>query len=128
MKLYSRSDLVLVGFLVSSIVIVLISWSASFNLLTPPKTATTLSEFADCMPAPQNLFVLNDKVVWFGEYNSGLFNVPSGPSCYVFDSKGSLIDWGPETGDGEAITRFLKPAGQEKPITEQQAIEFVEGS
>jgi len=132
MKLYTRSDLVTVGVLASVGVIALVRWSAECNRLTPPPSVTTLAAFADCMPAPQHLAVINDtgaaKVIWVGDVAKSMFIPTSGPACYVFDAKGNLIQWELETGHGEATDRLLHHAYQEKPMTVQEAKDFFSGN
>jgi hypothetical protein len=92
--------------------------------LTPPHNATTLRDFAECMSSPTRLVKIQDEdatlIVWIGDTARTL---PSGPSCYVFNSGGQLIDWAPETGDGQRVTKYLEQAWHAEPLTVQQVIE-----
>lgn len=94
--------------------------------LAPPVGVATLPAFVDAMPPPQYLeLVHNDGreyVAWFGEV-SGPLDVPSGPSCYLFDDSGDLIDWQPETGDGGPVEAFLQSSERlEEEMTLEKAL------
>ena len=114
-------------------VVGLVAWgwmtSAESARLTPPPSATTLEAFADCMPPPQRLAAIKDggatRVIWIGE--TAMWSLASGPSCYVFDANGKLVQWDWETGDGQTTTRFLQPAWEADPLTIQQAIDLIGG-
>jgi hypothetical protein len=76
----------------------------------PPPDAKSLQEFAERMPPPVHLTMLNDEgrptVIWVGEKTS-FPAIPSGPSCYQFDESGNLIDWCSDTGEGHRLDRFV---------------------
>jgi len=82
--------------------------------LAPPEGVDTLAEFSRTMPPPRHLADIGEpghsRLVWIGE--TALIALPSGPSTYVFDENGKLIDWSPTTGDGESITHDCQIAWQ----------------
>jgi hypothetical protein len=96
--------------------------------LAPPAGVTTLTRFADRMPPPRQLeLYLQDGrryIAWHGERMS-LLTFPSGPSCYLFDDRGQLVDWQPETGDGGPVQRFLSDSVQEQAISVDEALALV---
>ena len=95
--------------------------------LAPPPAANTLTTFAEHMPAPRRVAQIDDagvkKIVWVGD--TAMWALTSGPSCYVFDASGNLIEWDVSTGDGEPITRYLQPAWSSDPLTVEQALALV---
>jgi len=104
--------------------------SAELKRLTPPETATNIRSFAECMPKPQRVARINDagktRIVWIGDTAS--WALPSGPSCYIFDASGKLIEWNATTGDGEPTTRYLQQAYQSPPMTVQDASGYGTGT
>ncbi len=126
----NRKTLIELGFVGGVGITAFVAWiavaSAQRGRLTPPPTATTLEAFAESMPAPQRLAAINDggttKIVWIGD--TAMWSFPSGPACYVFDSKGMLTQWDLETGDGQPTTRLLQRVWQAKSLTVQEAIDF----
>jgi len=95
--------------------------------LAPPPTVKTLASFAEQMPAPKHVAQIDDagvpNIVWVGD--TAMWAFPSGPSCYIFDASGKLIEWNASTGDGESTTRYLQPAWDSVPLTVEQAIALV---
>jgi len=95
--------------------------------LAPPPNGKTLATFAERMPAPKRVAQIDDagvtRIVWVGD--TAMWALPSGPSCYVFDASGKLIEWDASTGDGEPTTRYLQPAWNSEPLTVEQAITLV---
>ena len=130
-----RRKVIEFGIVIGCLIIPLVAWilisSAERSRLTPPPTATTLQEFADCMPAPQHLAAINDagdtRIIWIG--HTAMWSLAMGPPCYVFDSKGTLIQWDWKTGEGDWLetTRFVAPGWQAKPMSVQEAIDSVGG-
>lgn len=118
---------IIVGVVIIGIVVWISAASAERSRLTPPSTATTLEKFAECMPPPQHLAIIDvdgvSKFIWIGEVAK--WSLPSGPGCYVFDSDGSLVQWDLETGDGQKSTRFLHPAWQAKSIRVDEALVLI---
>jgi hypothetical protein len=96
--------------------------------LTPKSNDISLRGFAASMSPPHALAVVEDaassKIVWVGE--TAMWSLPSGPACYVFDSKGTLVEWDVSTGDGEPTTRFMRRAFDGKQLTVDEALEFVD--
>ncbi|MFO1019083.1 MAG: hypothetical protein U0903_00060 [Planctomycetales bacterium] len=92
--------------------------------LTPPSQDITLQQFVAKMPPPKRLAIVQHggalKIVWIGE--TALIAIPSGPSCYVFDSHGKLLDWAWETGEGGPIDAFFSAACEHTPLTIDQAL------
>lgn len=101
------------------------------NQLAPPRGIERLSEFAKIAPPPRWLGLVrhdgNDYVSWYGEH-SGPFDVPSGPSCYLFDNNGKLIDWQPETGDGGPVESFLQSSSRAGEISLEDALKLTQDS
>jgi hypothetical protein len=94
--------------------------------LRPKGHELTFEGFAANRPVPKRMTTVTsheqDYYVWIGELGkNGAF--PSGPSCYVFDSKGDLVTWAWQTGEGGAIEEWSKAKG--KDITVEQALETI---
>ena len=127
MKLKLRKFLILSGTAIFTMVIWSLIAVAERRRLSPPPAVNTLAEFADAMPSPRRLVIVEEagekRVVWIGE--SGHWSLPSGPACYVFDGFGRLVEWNSETGDGQPTTRFLQPAWNAKQLTVKEAIESI---
>ena len=101
-------------------------WLASrqLNALSPPSENIDFSTFADQMPPPKRLAIVDGsdgarRIVWIGELAGMSF--PSGPSCYVFDETGTLVRWSATTGDGESVTRDGVDAYDVQSVTVQEA-------
>lgn len=96
--------------------------------LTPPPGVTTLHQFAAVMPSPRRLSTAEGdgtrKIVWIGEIGHWL--LPSGPACYVFDSRGKHLDWAWETGEGGPIDRFYAEACEHDSLTIDQALASID--
>lgn len=99
--------------------------------LAPPAGVKDLAAFSTSVSPPRRLTVVQhdggEYIVWYGEL-SGPLDKPSGPSCYLFDSDGTLIDWQPETGEGARIDRFLESSSKGREITVQEALKMVKRS
>jgi hypothetical protein len=93
--------------------------------LAPPVGVTDLSDFAEAMPPPSRWELVrhdgDEYVAWFGHL-SGPFEVPSGRSYYLFDRQGKLVDWKPETGEGDSVDTFLKESSALGAITLDDAL------
>lgn len=93
--------------------------------LMPPPGVETITDFAARMPAPRRLELVQqggrDYLVWFGE-TSGPIDIPSGPSCYLFDADGKLLDWQLETGDGGRVEKFLQSSTKVRELTVEEAV------
>ena len=119
----------LLFFGVSAVILAAWNFLAARSLcsLSPPANADTLASFAEQMPEPLQLAQINDdgqtKIVWIGDM--ARWGNASGPSCYVFDSAGNLVEWDATTGDGEPTTRYLKRAWNAEPLTVQQALDLI---
>lgn len=85
------------------------------HALAPPSDAKTFERFSEAMPPATHLAEVTRGgellIVWIGEYCGPVF-LPSGPSCYVFDSTGILRDWTPDTGDGSRFDELASLAGR----------------
>ena len=116
-----------IGICVALIAVLIFVGARDMQSLAPPPNATTLTTFADLMPEPTRLAQIEDagetKIVWVGD--TAMWAFPSGPSCYIFDSNGKLIEWDASTGDGEPTTRYLQPAWNSEPLTIDQALALV---
>lgn len=101
------------------------------NQLAPPRGVSHLPEFAKVEPPPRWLELVrhdgNDYVAWYGAH-TGPFDVPSGPSCYLFDSKGEFIDWQAETGDGGPVETFLRSSSRISKISLEDALRLTQDS
>lgn len=127
MKMKLQKFLILAGTAILAGVIWVWLAVAEQKRLSPPQAVNTLLKFADAMPSPRRLAIVEEagekRVVWIGE--SGHWSLPSGPACYVFDGSGKLLEWNTETGDGQPTTRFLQPAWNAKQLTVMEAIESI---
>ncbi len=119
-----KSWLQTIGVLFAIFVFWLFVAERDMRLLAPPPSATNLETFAVEMPEPTRLSRIDDagatKIIWIGD--TAYWAIPSGPSCYVFDTNGHLIEWNPTTGDKEPTTRYLRAAWNAEPLTVDQAI------
>lgn len=99
--------------------------------LYPPKGVATLSSFIDEMPPPRRLELIqsdgHEYIVWTGAL-SGPCDVPSGPSCYVFNPKGDLIDWQPETGDGGPVDELIHNSVQRRHVSMNEVLKITEAA
>jgi len=69
----------------------------------PPDGVKTITEFHNVMDSAgtyQYMTFRKDNVIYF-EVRKLMpsWTLPSGPSCYVFDSSGKLVDWIPDNGE-----------------------------
>lgn len=90
-----------------------IGWDLySLSNAAPPHSKCSVSEFSRAMPAPMRLLVVDyddeQRLVWIAEIPA--FTVRSGPTFYVFDSEGTLIDWVAESGEGAELDNVLEQA------------------
>lgn len=101
------------------------------NRLAPPSGIQTLSEFARVMPPPRGLSVVQSEdteyIAWSGEY-SGPLDLPSGPSCYLFNRQGDLVEWEPVTGEGTHVDEILSRQSKSESISLIQALKMVGSS
>jgi hypothetical protein len=85
------------------------------DAMSPPPNVKTFEEFAAVMPPPTWLAAVTHgnelSIVWRGDRCGPVF-VPSGPACYLFDSRGTLLQWSPDTGDGSALDDFALEAAR----------------
>lgn len=126
MKTKLRKLLVYFGAILFGIVVWLLVATAEKKRLRPPEGVATLAGFADAMPPPTRLAIIEDDgtqyVIWIGDIAH--WSLPSGPACYVFDRSGKLVEWDTETGDGQSTTRFLRRAWDAKELSVEEAIIF----
>lgn len=122
-----RSETIALTILLVLIVAYIIEVSRERMSLAPPKGVATLSAFADAMPPPRRLELVRsdgrDFIAWTGDF-SGPCDLPSGPSCYVFDDNGKLVDWQAETGDGGPVEKFLLSSVKQMELTLDEALEI----
>jgi hypothetical protein len=77
----------------------------------------TLAEHLSVMPQPQSYGAFSlagqEYLAAWGPMRAW-WTLPSGGPVYIFDSRGQLVDWSPDTGDDEAFLRrwpvFYPPA------------------
>ena len=126
----TKSCLQAFGVLAALFVLWLFVAAREMQSFAPPPNAKSLSAFADVMPEPTRLVQINDggttKFIWVGD--TAIWALPSGPSCYVFDSDGKLVEWDASTGDGERTTRYLQLAWDGNPLTVEHAISLASGT
>jgi hypothetical protein len=71
-----------------------------YERTVPPRSVTTFAAFARWQPSPRDIEIIQqggkDYLLALGP-GGGL--LPSGPSGYVFDRSGRLVDWSSDTGD-----------------------------
>jgi hypothetical protein len=96
--------------------------------LAPPRGVATLAQFADVMSAPQSLQLVRygdrNYIVWTGE-RTGPFDIPSGPSCYIFDDNGELVDWTSETGEDGSVDKFVRSSEKQPELTVEEALKII---
>jgi hypothetical protein len=85
----------------------------SQHKLAPPPDGRTFAAFSALMPPPKHLAVVEQgeqkSIIWIGEH-AAFPAVPAGPSCYQFDLAGNLVDWCPDTGDGNRLDQLARAA------------------
>jgi hypothetical protein len=95
--------------------------------LRPPDPVTTLAEFAAVWSEPRHLPIVPHRrkayVVWVGESKE---TGGSGPSAYVFDSRGLLLAWKCETGGEGPVEVFMSECYKYPRVTVEEAIRFTE--
>lgn len=96
--------------------------------LKPPEGDVGIEQFAAAMPLPERVTLVDHDgrtyIAWFGEL--AWLSLPSGPSYYLFDESGRLVDWVPETGDGDRISDMLDAAEHRRHISVEEALSIVE--
>lgn len=74
--------------------------------LRPTGRATTLQEYLAWRPSAEQFSAVdvagNQHVIAYGPMSSWLL-LSSGPSAYVFDGSGRLVDWSSDIGDDSAF-------------------------
>lgn len=90
--------------------------------------ATTLRAFSrSSIPLVELIYVGKDKdsfFLWISDYRKSDI-VPSGPSVYVFDGFGRLIDWGFEVGSGQSVDFYYAQYGDGNAISVDSALVLV---
>ena len=99
------------------------------HAVTPPSHVIDVHTFLRWAPSTDRIKVLSlDEETFYLAYGMGSSPLPSGPSAYVFDSTGHMVDWSSDMGDDGSFQRKWKPYDSEKRITATQLIEFVGGN
>ncbi len=79
----------------------------------PPASVTDFSTFAEWQQSPRHIEVIQQRgsgYLFVMGRNSGL--LPSGPSGYVFDRSGRLLDWSLDIGDDPRFRDKWIPSSQ----------------
>jgi hypothetical protein len=96
--------------------------------LAPPEGCATLLRFKSEMPAPRRLTLIRgdgtEYFLWTGEWG-GPVCVPSGPSRYLFDKCGNLVDWEWESGEGSSLDERIASYTVVREINLDEAISAV---
>jgi len=112
------------GVVVCAIVVLVLFYLAEIDReaaeLAPPEGVGSFSPFAEQVRPPTRLVVVQHEgenyFVWYGQLAGPLY-LPSGPSCYLFDLDGSLIEWVPETGEANKVDEFLASSSTGREIS-----------
>jgi len=103
-----------------------------FQALAPPINVTTIDEFSKSMPPPQHLRLIDaidvsgkQLIAWSGDL-AGPLSLPSGRACYLFDNRGQLIDWQPETGDGGPVDDVIRTSKVVRTLTLAEALQMTQ--
>lgn len=95
----------LATFLIAGLVYI---WLCSLGDV-PGVIGEDLQTFARRAPAPVDLFLAGEgassRIFWIGPFP--WYAIRSGGPCYIFDSRGKLIEWTAETGEGGPVDREL---------------------
>jgi hypothetical protein len=101
-----RSALLCFGALATAFALWCLDMVLDNRSMSPPPGADTLTEFAARMPPPTHLTAIEEagetRILWVGRYAYSRFD--SGPSYYLFDASGKLIEWR-VSGDRDAFSR-----------------------
>ena len=98
-----------------------------FRRTIPPASVTDVNSFLNWQPGAGQFTILSHSD---GEYlmatgpGGGL--VPSGPSAYVFDRSGRLVDWSPDIGDRPRFDeRWQAQRGTGKSLARSEVLEWI---
>lgn len=98
----------------------------AYRRAKPPNANCTLAELVEAVPPPARLAIVPQhgvqRLVWIGPIS--WLTVRSGPPCYVFDERGQLVDWCPETGEGWALDYLKVAAYEEQSISLDEAVRW----
>lgn len=123
-----RGWIVVLALLVSIAATNFLAIAVECRRLAPPEFVNDLKSFAALMPAPRKLCVVGQgadrSVVWIGR-SASVLALPSGPSCYVFDSNGRLQAWAPMTGDGSDVDVQFNASLGRPSVSVEEAIRKV---
>jgi hypothetical protein len=100
-----RQRLILIGaLLLAGLVTYLVVEWRLIRRTNPPQGVTDIHTFMKWRPETQQFVILQtingEYLMANGEMRGTL---PSGPSAYVFDRSGQLVDWSPDIGDAPAF-------------------------
>lgn len=97
-----------------------VTGTVAFRRLAPTPQTSSINAFARVQPAPRHLAVVRRNIVWIGPI--AWETLPSGPSCYVFDSDGKLTAWCIEINDGDPFTDLAHEALASRNISVADAL------
>ncbi|WP_406694075.1 hypothetical protein V5E97_23820 [Singulisphaera sp. Ch08] len=84
----------------------------------PPSPNCTLAQLRERVPPPSHLAVVlqqgTQRIVWIGPLPP--YTIRSGPPCYVFDARGRLLGWSPQTGEGGRWDEWARAAYRSKTL------------
>jgi hypothetical protein len=106
------------------------SYDAHERRKLTPSADLTLATFFDWQPGEHYSTVVNagskQRLIVYGD-TKGL--LPSGPSAYVFDRAGDLIDWTSDEGDDRRFKeRWRTRSGPTTPIDRTSARQWMESN
>jgi hypothetical protein len=85
------------------LVLLIAAWIATERLLyrrtVPPADVTSIDSFLKWRPDTEQFAILASDNEHLMATAGGAGFLPSGPSAYVFDRSGRLVDWSPDIGD-----------------------------
>ena len=93
--------------------------------LQPPPHVQTLDKFAAAWTEPRHLSLCEHRgetfIVWVGEQSqTGM----SGPSLYLFDRRGRLVDWTWQVGEGGSLDAFYPDCWHHPRLTVKEAVRW----
>lgn len=113
------------------VAILLVFFAHEYNanrLVKPPHPNCTLKELAAKVSPPAHIALVTQhgaqRLVWIGTIPR--LTIRSGPPCYIFDERGRLVDWCPETGEGWPLDNLVTAAYKLQPMSLDEALRWYE--
>ena len=99
------------------------------HTLVPPKTVDTVEEFLSWRPSTDQFRIHKHENETFVEaVGSRSRLLASGPSGYVFDQDGAMVDWTIDTGESVDFQRRWRDCWDSERVSREQAMEVLDSA